>query len=1156
MLGKRFKEAVDVARTQLEFEEGVSLLVVTGDITEAARPKEYAEATAFFEALVSELKLSRRRVIFVPGNHDVSWSDTKKVVLDQHDEEFDDAERDRRIRAIHLDKFTRFVKEFYAKDPQHAKDPHHTKPIGNGAHVHAFHDLGVSVAALNSCERESHLHQGGFLSDAQAQALMEHWHSSHDAGGIKIVAIHHNPVATVPEGVRSWVEFLKGKPGLNKELIDHFAADATGFEGRERLQAVAQDCQVQLVLHGHHHAGDASAWTWKNGVKGQTLVLSSGSWGLTQDKLPEGQSAMMHLLRLDTTKSEARSVFRVYVPTARATGVVQPGTFTLDPTNPNGATIHLSIPAQRQRSDVDVAPSSESVTDPRTSPNAGRKGRPRTAAPSKRVSTPKRTSNGKRGERGRLPSNSLRARESFERVIHPWSVNVWRELDGGQEGIIEITRPAMNDTTTESTGRRFVVHIGRVSSRTPGRVVVNLRTETLRRLLQGTEPALIAVFDDSTECFLYRWADVVLRRGIEAERPTWALTDGVDVPVPVSQTIGTDSLSDIEHNVILHRRGSLLLEPGAFFRYQGRAMAAVDELSQLAARHDIRSVQERLKRLHDMLQHATYMIAVAGPSRAGKSTLLNALIGRQLSPVGTEPTTAVWIVVMTGSTDRATVFMHDGQSTVEGPPDAEFLEEYAAQRMNEDNVKRVQHILVRLRSAALERGVAFIDAPGLRDPSPEIQIVTERALKAAHAIIYVLDVSPARDGGFQVDASTIDEIRKLGGATDKMFLVLNKADRLEAGQTEKVLEHVDKRLTKYGVKSYFGHAPILLSAEAGWQHHLRSRPGTSPLAELETILWRHLLDSNSTGMDRLRLAVTELLRASQEFSTLFSQELRIALTTKKFAESIANCKQRRDELLQACQERRREDIELVRKRLANFRASYLVQLAEQLQCVRINDELPSRDILLSQLRASVRPAVLSIWNDVVQRLTIFSADVGKRIEDALEQVRFVIEAPTVRDAPAELIASLALQPAELCPEAAIWSIFGGLVGLAFGPLGVVFGTVLGGLGGWLAGREKHREKQIARSVKNVAQALDEMLARAESAMMDKIGKFHKQLHDQAVDRIDVFLHDIERRRARGDVVLDHEEKCQITAAREEIDKIATVVARLAEELRHVETPMR
>ncbi|MDC3959045.1 NACHT domain-containing protein [Polyangium jinanense] len=342
-LAARFAAAIDAAREELGIRQGVGLVVVTGDIAEAARKNEYEAALGFFGHLDALLRVPRDRFVFVPGNHDVSWAETRKVQIEQEDEGFDDAELERRLALVRLARFEAFVTAFHGRP--RAELPTVTS-IGHGAVVHHFAmpDGGIAVAALNSCERESHARQGGSFGEAQAQRLLDHLRGL-PPSWMSILAVHHNPITPVPEAVESWVQWLRGHPGpLKPETIEHFAADAAGFEGKEHLRAVTEDARVSVVLHGHHHGADAHAFPFRRGEKGHTLVLSSGSWGLSPGKLPESQPAMVHLLELDPARRQARSILRIYAPRVRAEGQVEPGTFAVDPASPRGATLDLYVP--------------------------------------------------------------------------------------------------------------------------------------------------------------------------------------------------------------------------------------------------------------------------------------------------------------------------------------------------------------------------------------------------------------------------------------------------------------------------------------------------------------------------------------------------------------------------------------------------------------------------------------------------------------------------------------------------------------------------------------------------------------------------------------------------------------------------------------------
>ncbi len=169
-LGMQFHQAIEEARKEHGLRERVALVALTGDIAEAAQPREYQDAQAFFESLVAEMGLDRRRFIFVSGNHDVSWHECRKIEQDQDAEGFDSAELARRIQERKLVRFEAFLAAFYGQNERPG-----AFPLGRGAFVHELPELALSVAALNSCEAETHQRQGGLIGSEQAQALMLHW---------------------------------------------------------------------------------------------------------------------------------------------------------------------------------------------------------------------------------------------------------------------------------------------------------------------------------------------------------------------------------------------------------------------------------------------------------------------------------------------------------------------------------------------------------------------------------------------------------------------------------------------------------------------------------------------------------------------------------------------------------------------------------------------------------------------------------------------------------------------------------------------------------------------------------------------------------------------------------------------------------------------
>lgn len=368
--------AVEEAGRQLGIAGAVDLVVVTGDLAEAARPREFDIAESFLGALAGELGLDRRRFVFVPGNHDVSWTACKKVEADQQDDGFDDAELRKRFDAVKLQRYDELLCRFYQVD----RVDDVAKPLDRGARLYVYEDLRLCIAALNSCEVESSRPQDhrGHFSVEQAKAAMAALRSASAAAWLKIVAIHHNPLATVPANIADWREGLKKASRVGDELMARYESDVLGLEGREHLQAISQDAQVQLVLHGHHHAKDEHVWRWRKG-QGHAHVLSAGSLSLRSDRLPRDEPASFRLIAFGLGQP-GRSLLHtrslIHEPRARLEGEIRRGAFVLDPAEMDDPQ-RLDLPAG-----FAAEPGSEPGPDGRGAPDAA------PGAPSRKPLTP------------------------------------------------------------------------------------------------------------------------------------------------------------------------------------------------------------------------------------------------------------------------------------------------------------------------------------------------------------------------------------------------------------------------------------------------------------------------------------------------------------------------------------------------------------------------------------------------------------------------------------------------------------------------------------------------------------------------------------------------------------------------------------------------
>lgn len=119
--------------------------------------------------------------------------------------------------------------------------------------------------------------------------------------------------------------------------------------------------------------------------------------------------------------------------------------------------------------------------------------------------------------------------------------------------------------------------------------------------------------------------------------------------------------------------------------------------------------------------HAPLRLAVVGRVKAGKSTLVNALVGRRVAPTSAGECTQVVTWYTYGTPDRAEVHLRDGAKR------PLFLDNGAVPATLDVPVSEVARIVVYLQAGAL-RDLTLIDTPGLATLTAQNEEATRRAL--------------------------------------------------------------------------------------------------------------------------------------------------------------------------------------------------------------------------------------------------------------------------------------------------------------------------------------------------------------------------------------------------------------------------------------------
>jgi GTP-binding protein EngB required for normal cell division len=197
--------------------------------------------------------------------------------------------------------------------------------------------------------------------------------------------------------------------------------------------------------------------------------------------------------------------------------------------------------------------------------------------------------------------------------------------------------------------------------------------------------------------------------------------------------------------------------------------ALVTALNSLAALGTERD-REQIQALLDRLDAARLRVLVAGEAKRGKSTLINALLGRDVLPSGVTPLTAVATTVRYGDDPRAEVVFRDGH---EEKHPLTALADFVTEKRNPRNERMVAGVTVYLDAPVLAGGVELVDTPGTGSVFGWDTEAAYEALRTMDAAVFVLTADPP------VSASERDLLDQVAELSVTTFTVLNKADNLD-----------------------------------------------------------------------------------------------------------------------------------------------------------------------------------------------------------------------------------------------------------------------------------------------------------------------------------------------------------------------------------------
>lgn len=231
-----------------------------------------------------------------------------------------------------------------------------------------------------------------------------------------------------------------------------------------------------------------------------------------------------------------------------------------------------------------------------------------------------------------------------------------------------------------------------------------------------------------------------------------------------------------------------------------------------------------------------YPIAVLANWNAGKSTFLNALLGREILPMRNKSYTSEITRIRYGEDPKILINYVDGQTEeilLTNDLERDFLVKYVTVDGNESRENKVEEVVIEYPLELCKEGIVLIDTPGVNSINDLHDGVTYRVIPNSKAIIML--VTADSPGG----KDEVQFLKRILTGRDKedydIFFVINKADSISKEDLEDAIASVERAIAE--VKDDDG-APLI------------ENPQIMPVSSYVELMYQ-LYKNNSIDFDEL-----------------------------------------------------------------------------------------------------------------------------------------------------------------------------------------------------------------------------------------------------------------------------------------------------------------
>jgi GTP-binding protein EngB required for normal cell division len=208
-------------------------------------------------------------------------------------------------------------------------------------------------------------------------------------------------------------------------------------------------------------------------------------------------------------------------------------------------------------------------------------------------------------------------------------------------------------------------------------------------------------------------------------------------------------------------------------------------MEQIATRNGLVEFRLGIDNLVSRLEEDTFEVALFGRVSSGKSSLLNALLGTAVLPVGVNPITAIPTKLRYGNAPGVAVAYADGRKA---QVSIQELSSLVTEQGNPGNCKNIVRVTVEVPSPRLQEGIMLVDTPGLGSLAKRGGAETLAYLPSCDLALLLIDA------GATLNEEDIGTLRLLSQAGIPALVLLSKCDLLGNGDLESAISYTGEQI--------------------------------------------------------------------------------------------------------------------------------------------------------------------------------------------------------------------------------------------------------------------------------------------------------------------------------------------------------------------------